>query len=88
MALSEHQTKEALRLATDWLVTTEPPGSDAAREGIADVVGLAMMGDITAADVDELAAIVEQYGRRHKPDPAELHAAVTAAFDHVRAHLK
>jgi hypothetical protein len=38
MPLSEHDTKEALRDATDWLVASELPGSAAAREGIADTI--------------------------------------------------
>ncbi len=41
MPLSEYDSKEALRAATDWLVASELPGSAAAREGIADTIPLA-----------------------------------------------
>ena len=43
MPLSEYDTKEALRAATDCLVASELPGSAAAREGIADTIPLVMM---------------------------------------------
>src|SRR5262245_62736076 len=63
MPLSEHDTKEALRAATDWLGASELPGSAAAREGIADTVPLVMMGLVEPDDLDDLAAIVEKHGR-------------------------
>ena len=44
MPLSDSDTKEALRAATDWLTASELPGSTAAREGIADTIPLVMMG--------------------------------------------
>jgi len=89
--LSEFQSKEALRAATDWLVVSDPPGSAAAREGIANVIPLVMMGEITPQDLDDLASIVEESGRSmHDPNvPLEVHLAqlkeaVRAAFEHVR----
>ena len=63
MSLSEYDTKEALRAATDWLGASELPGSAAAREGIADTIPLVMMGLIEPSDLDDLAAIVEKHGR-------------------------
>ncbi len=92
MALSEYASKEALRLATDWLVTADPPGGAAAREGIANVIPLVMMGAIAPSDLDDLASIVEESGRpmRDPGVPAETHEAqlkeaVRAAFDHVKS---
>lgn len=91
MPLTELESKEALRRATDWLVQSDLPGSAAAREGIASVIPLVIMGEIVPADVDELAALVEEYGlpTRDPNVPAELHLAqlkeaVGAAFDHVK----
>ena len=40
MPLSEYDSKEALRIAADWLKASEVPGSAAALEGIADTIGL------------------------------------------------
>jgi hypothetical protein len=92
MPLSEYDTKEALRAATDWLVGSELPGSAAAREGIADTVPLVMMGLVEPDDLDDLAAIVEKHGRavHDAATPAEvqraqLKEAVKAAFDYVRS---
>jgi predicted enzyme related to lactoylglutathione lyase len=92
MPLNEYQSKEALRVATDWLTETDPPGGAAAREGIANVIPLLMMGAVEARDLDELASIVEENGAAmHDPavpletHRAELHDAVKAAFDHVKA---
>ena len=92
MPLNEYESKEALRVATDWLVQFDPPGAAAAREGIANVIPLVMMGAVTPNDLDDLASIVEESGAP-PPDPAlppeaqraQLHAAITAAFDHVRS---
>jgi hypothetical protein len=92
MPLNEYESKEALRVATDWLVQFDPPGAAAAREGIADVIPLVMMGAVTPNDLDDLASIVEERGAQLN-DPAvppeaqrsQLHDAVTAAFDHVRS---
>jgi len=91
MPLTEFQSKEALRAATDWLVVSDPPGSAAAREGIATVIPLIMMGEITPRDLDDLASIVEDNGRSMRdPDvPLEMHLAqlkeaVRAAFEHVK----
>jgi hypothetical protein len=91
MPLSELESKEALRAATDWLVVSDLPGSFAAREGIASVIPLIMMGEIVPGDLDELASIVEQNGREaHDPSvPLETHLAqlkeaVRAAFDAVK----
>lgn len=91
MPLSEFESKEALRAATDWLVVSDPPGSAAAREGIANVIPLVMMGEITPTDLDELASIVEESGRSMRdPDvPLDIHLAqlkeaVRAAFEHVK----
>ena len=92
MPLDEYQSKEALRVATDWLTETDPPGGAAAREGIANVIPLLMMGAIEARDLDDLASIVEENGMAmHDPGVpieahrAQLHDAVEAAFDHVKA---
>jgi len=82
MPLSEMQSKEALRVANDWLVITAPPGKAAAQEGIANTIPLISMGIEAPNDLDELAAIVEEYARP-KDDP-DLHAAITAAFAQVR----
>jgi hypothetical protein len=92
MPLSEHDTKEALRAATDWLQASELPGSAAAREGIADTIPLVMMGLLEPDDLDDLAAIVEKHGRavHDAATPEEVHSAqlkeaVKAAFDYVRS---
>lgn len=92
MPLSEYDTKEALRVATDWLVISELPGSAAAREGIADTIPLIMMGMVEPNDLDDLAAIVEEHGRAvldaatpEDVQRAQLKEAVKAAFDHVRS---
>ncbi len=92
MPLTEYESKEALRAATDWLVVSDPPGGVAAREGISNVIPLVMMGAITPQDLDELASIVEDSGQSLRdPDvPLETHraqlkAAVKAAFEHVRS---
>ena len=92
MPLSEHDTKEALRAATDWLAASELPGSAAAREGIADTVPLVMMGLVEPADLDDLAAIVEEHGRAvhdagtpQDVQRAQLKEAVKAAFDYARS---
>src|SRR5262249_61234936 len=91
MPLSEHDTKEALRAATDWLGASELPGRAAAREGIADTLPLVMMGLVEPADLDDLAAIVEKHGRAvhdaATPDDvqrAQLTRAVKAAFAYAR----
>jgi hypothetical protein len=92
MPLSEHDSKEALRAATDWLVASELPGSAAAREGIADTIPLVMVGMIKPNDLDDLAAIVEEHGRAvddaatpEDVQRAQLKEAVKAAFDYVRS---
>jgi hypothetical protein len=92
MSLGEHDTKEALRVATDWLVASELPGSAAAREGIADTIPLVMMGLLEPDDLDHLAAIVEERGRAvhdaatpEDVQRAQLKEAVKAAFDYVRS---
>lgn len=94
MALTELETKEALRAANDWLVTSEPPGSAAALEGIANVIPLVMMGEVVPRDVDDLASIVEDYGQSMQEagvpleeHRAQLREAVKAAFEHVKATL-
>ncbi len=91
MALSEFQTRDALRKATDWLMVCELPGSAAAREGIAIIIPLVVMGEITPVDIDELASIVEGQGQsvRDTNVPVEVHVAqlkeaVTAAFEFVK----
>jgi hypothetical protein len=92
MPLTEFESKEALRAATDWLVMSEPPGSAAAREGISTVIPLVMMGAITPRDLDDLASIVEDNGQplRDPEVPEETHRtqlreAVKAAFEHVKS---
>ena len=92
MPLSDHDIKEALRAATDWLVASELPGSAAAREGIADTIPLVMMGLLEADDLDHLAAVVEEHGRAvhdaatpEDVQRAQLKEAVKAAFDYVRS---
>src|SRR5215469_14664527 len=92
MPLSEHDTKEALRIVTDWLAASELPGSAAAREGVADTIPLVMMGLVEPEDLDDLAAIVEEHGRAvHDaavPEDVQrdkLKEAVKAAFDYVRS---
>ena|SRR5271165_1095155 len=92
MPLTELETKEALRSATDWLVVSDPPGSTAAREGISNVIPLVMMGVVTPRDLDELASIVEENGQAMRdPDvplethQAQLKGAVKAAFEHVKS---
>src|SRR3954471_9107239 len=91
MPLSEDDTKEALRAATDWLQASELPGSAAAREGIADTIPLVMMGLVEPDDLDDLAAIVEKHGRAVRDAATledvqlpQLKEAVKAAFDYVR----
>src|SRR6516162_6488425 len=79
MPLSEYDTKEALRAATDWLEASELPGSAAAREGIADTVPLVMMGLVEPDDLDDLAAIVEKHGRACTMSCT---AAILLLFDH------
>lgn len=92
MPLSEYDAKEALRAATDWLVVADPPGGAAAREGISNVIPLVMMGAITANDLDDLAAIVEENGQGMRDagvsedaHRAQLKDAVRAAFEHVKS---
>jgi hypothetical protein len=91
MPLSEYDSKEALRVAADWLTASELPGSAAALEGIADTIPLVMMGMVELNDLDDLAAIVEKHGRAvhdaatpEDVQRAQLKEAVKAAFDHVR----
>jgi len=91
MPLSEYDSKEALRVAADWLTASELPGSAAALEGIADTIPLVMTGMVELNDLDDLAAIVEKHGRAvHDPatpedvQRAQLKEAVKAAFDHIR----
>jgi len=91
MPLSEYDTKEALRAATDWLVASELPGSAAARKGIADTNRF-MRGAVKPDDFDDLAAIVEEHGRAvhdaatsEDVQRAQLKEAVKAAFDYVRS---
>jgi hypothetical protein len=55
MPLSEYDSKEALRVAADWLTASELPGSAAALEGIADTIPLVMMGLVELNDLDDLA---------------------------------
>ena len=83
MPLNEFQAKEALRVANDWLVVNAPAGAAAAQEGIANTIPLISMGIEAPKDLDDLAAIVEEYARP-KDDP-HLHEAVTAAFAQARA---
>jgi|GEM_PF-2579875 len=92
MPLTEFESKEALRAANDWLVVSDPPGSAAAREGIAIAIPLVMMGEITPRDLDDLASIIEDYGQPMRdpkvPDEthrAQLREAVKAAFAHVKS---
>ena len=92
MPLNEYESKEALRVATDWLVQFDPPGAADAREGIANVIPLVMMGAVTLTDLDELAALVEENSlEAREPDVtpdahrAQVQAAVSGAFAHVRA---
>ena len=92
MSLSEYDTKEALRAATDWLVASKLPGSAAAREGIAGTMPLVMMGTVEPGDLDDLAAIVEKQGQAVYASAtpmdvqrAQLKEAVKAAFDYVRS---
>jgi hypothetical protein len=92
MPLTEFESKEALREANDWLVVSDLPGSAAAREGIATVIPLVMMGEVTPRDLDELASMVEDNGQPIRdPDvPLETHRAqlkeaVKAAFEHVKS---
>jgi hypothetical protein len=93
MPLTEFESKEALRAANDWLVVSDPPGSAAAREGIASVIPLVMMGEVTPRDLDDLASIIEDYGQPMRdpevPDEthrAQLREAVKAAFAHVKSN--
>ena len=92
MSLTERDSKEALRIAADWLLASELPGSAAAREGIADTIPLVMMGMVAPDDLNDLAAIVEEHGRAMHDaatpkdvQRAQLKEAVKAAFDYVRA---
>ena len=92
MPLSEYDTKEALRAATDWLVASELPGSAAAREGIAETIPLVMIGMVEPNDLDDLAAVVEERGRavHDAATPKDVQGvqpkeAVKAAFDYVRS---
>lgn len=94
MPLTELESKEALRTAADWLMLSDQPGSAGAREGIAGVIPLVMMGIVAPQDLDELASLVEDNGMSaHDPDVTpevhrtQLHEAVTAAFAHVRSTL-
>lgn len=91
MALGELKTKEALRIAADWLFSSNLPGAFAAREGIANVIPLVVMGEVSPDDLDDLASIVEEQGQSMReagvtPEThqTQLHAAVKAAFDHVK----
>jgi hypothetical protein len=92
MPLTEFESKEALRAATDWLMVSDLPGSAAAREGIATVIPLVMMGEIEPRDLDELASMVEENGLPMR-DPqvsdethrAQLREAVAGAFAHVKS---
>ena len=92
MPLSELESKDALRAAADWLTLSGRPGSDLAREGIAAIIPLIMMGVIEPRDLDDLASLVEENGLSGA-DPnvppetlrPEVHDAVTAAFAHVRS---
>ena len=92
MPLSEYDTKEALRAATDWLAASELPGSAAAREGIADTIPLVMMGLVEPDDLDDRAAIVDVHCRAvhdaatpQDVQRAQLKEAVKAAFDYVHS---
>lgn len=92
MPLTEFESKEALRAATDWLVVSDLPGSAAAREGIANVIPMVMMGVVEFRDLDELASSVEESGQATRdPDvplethQAQLKEAVNAAFEHVKS---
>jgi hypothetical protein len=92
MPLSEYDTREALRAATDWLVASELPGSAAACEGIADTIPLLMLGTVEPDDLDDLAALVEEHGREphdaatpEDVQRAQLREAIKAAFDYVRS---
>lgn len=92
MPFSEHDSKEALRQAADWLTESELPGRAAALEGIADAIPLVMMGIVELNDLNDLAAIVEKHGRAghdaatpEDVQRAQLKEAVKAAFDHVRS---
>ena len=92
MSLTERDSKEAQRIAADWLLASELPGSAAAREGIADTIPLVMMGMVAPDDLNHLAAIVEERGEAAHDaatpkdvQRAQLKEAVKAAFDYVRA---
>lgn len=92
MALDELRIKEALRMAADWLTAADPPGAAAAREGIANVIPLVIMGEVSPADIDDLAAIVEKHGQDAiepgtalEVHRARLKEAVKAAFDQVKS---
>lgn len=87
MALGELKTKEALRIAADWLFSSDLPGAAAAREGIANVIPLVMMGEITPLDLDDLALNVEEQAQSMREagvTQPHVQAAVKAAFDHVK----
>ncbi|MBV9438423.1 MAG: hypothetical protein JOZ24_00375 [Candidatus Eremiobacteraeota bacterium] len=92
MPLGEYASREALRQAADWLTMHDPPGAAEAREGIANLIGIAMMGALTADDLDDLASQVEE----NAPTPpaadvppeaarAQVNDAIRRAFDHVRS---
>jgi hypothetical protein len=89
MPLTEFEVKEALRAATDWLMTSSVPGAADAHEGVANTIPLIMMGTVAPQDLDELAALVENFSQTPgEPDGVrrvQLKEAVTAAFDHVRS---
>src|SRR5262249_36412374 len=89
MPLSEYDTKEALRAATDWLVGSELPGSAAAREGIADTIPLVMMGLVEPDDLDDLAVIVEKHGRavHDAATPDDVQRASSRGIAPKRTHL-
>jgi hypothetical protein len=92
MALSELESKDALRAAADWLALSDRPGRDVAREGIAAVIPLIMMGVIEPRDLDDLASLVEE-NALSGADPAippetlrpQVHEAIAAAFTHLRS---
>lgn len=87
MALGELKTKEALRIAADWLFTSGLPGAYAAREGIANVIPLVMMGEVSPHDLDDLASIVEEQGQSMlEPGvtQTQLQEAVRAAFEQAK----
>lgn len=78
MPLGELKSKEALRMASDWLTMSDVPGKDDALEGIANVIPLIMIGEVDAEDVDDLAASVLRYAPSN--GSADVVAAVNGAF--------